>query len=113
MGARVRQAQWRTLAAEEQQKLFALAVELDVRQAFHDLRSSRKRLQQAEQSILWAREGMRIVEDRYKEGLTTLVELLDAEIALTRARTREVAARRDIVLTLASLDLAVGRLDSE
>ena len=113
IGSKIRQAEWRTLAAEEQQKLFAHTVELDVRRAFHALRSSRKRLQQAEQSVVWAREGLRIVEDRYKEGLTTLVELLDAETSLTRARTREVAARRDIVLTLASLDLAVGRLDSE
>ena len=49
-------------------------------------------------------------DDRYREGLTTLVELLDAETALTRARTREVATLRDLAMSEAALRLAVGRL---
>jgi outer membrane protein TolC len=53
---------------------------------------------------------LEIVEDRYREGLTTLTELLDAETALTRARLRRLAARRDLFLARASLDLATGRL---
>ena len=52
-------------------------------------------------------EGLRIVSDRYREGLTTLVELLDAEASLTRARAREVAARRDVMVSRAALDLAL------
>ena len=57
-----------------------------------------------------ARESLRMIEDRYQEGLTPLVELLEAENALTRARTREVGARRDLFVARSGLDLAVGRL---
>ena len=39
-----------------------------------------------------------------------LIDLLDNETALTEARTRELAARRDLLLAQAALDLAVGRL---
>ena len=79
-------------------------------QAFHDLRASRKRLEQATQATELAAESLRTVRDRYGEGLTTFVELLDVETALTRARTRTIAARRDVLLSKANLDLAVGRL---
>lgn len=109
-GARVRRADQQRLQAERMHDLLALSVELDVHRAFHDLRAARKRREQTEQAVALAREGLRIVEDRYKEGLTTVVELLDAETALTRARTRETAARRDVVLARASLELAMGRL---
>ena len=52
---------------------------------------------------------MRIIENRYREGLTTLIELLDAETALTQARTRAIGAGRDLLLSQATLDLAIGR----
>lgn len=86
------------------------AASLQVVEAFHDLRSARIRLDEAGRSVHLGEEGLRIVSDRYREGLTTLVELLDAEASLTRARAREVAARRDLMVSRAALDLAVGRL---
>jgi outer membrane protein TolC len=85
-------------------------VALEVRQAFSELRAAGQRLEQSAQSVGLARRSLTIVEDRYKEGLTTLPELLDAETALTTARLREVAARRDVLLARASLDLATGEL---
>jgi outer membrane protein TolC len=56
-----------------------------------------------------AQESIRIVENRYREGLTTLIELLDAQTALTQARTRAISAGRDLLLSQATLELAVGR----
>ena len=57
-----------------------------------------------------AGNSLAMVQDRYKEGLTTLVELMETETALTSARTREVQARRDLLLADATLKLAIGRL---
>lgn len=108
--ARVRQADEDRRRAEEQAALLRQAVEMDVIRAFHDLRAAEGRLEEARRSVEFGREGLRIIEDRYREGLTTLVELLDAETALTRARAREVGAHRDLLLSRAGLDLAVGRL---
>jgi len=118
-GSRVRQAREHGLAAEQMRDLLRQSIDLEVRQAFHDLRASRKRLEQATQATELAGESLRTVRDRYGEGLTTFVELLDVETALTRARTRTIltrartrtiAARRDVLLSKANLDLAVGRL---
>lgn len=108
--ARVRAARERHKQARLMKEFLARSVGLEVRTAFHDLQAAAKRLEQTERAVEMSRESLRIVTDRYREGLTTLVELLDAETALTRARSREVSARRDMLIGEASLDLAVGRL---
>lgn len=108
--ARVRRAREQAREAEVGVDLLAESVALEVRQAHSELRAAGQRLEQSAQSVGLARRSLAIVEDRYKEGLTTLPELLDAETALTTARLREVAARRDVLLARASLDLAIGEL---
>jgi outer membrane protein len=91
-------------------EMMAQAVELEVMTTWHELRASTKSLEKNMLAVEMAGAALKIVEDRYKEGLTTLVELMEAETALTSAQTREVAARRDLLLADASLKLAVGRL---
>jgi outer membrane protein len=109
-GSRVKRVQQERLAAEQTRAMLRKSIDLEVRRAFHDLRASRKRLEQSTQAASLAEESLRIVRDRYQEGLTTLVELLDVETALTSARTRTIAARRDVLVSEARLDLACGRL---
>jgi outer membrane protein TolC len=108
--ARVRQATERSTRARLELRLLEQAIDLEVRQAFYDRLSAHKRLEQTAAAVEMAGESLRIVRDRYAEGLTTLVELLETEAGLTRARSRDVAARRDLLLAQAHLDLAVGRL---
>jgi outer membrane protein TolC len=96
--------------AQNASRLLEQAVELEVRTAFHDLRAARKRIEQTVLAVQLAGTSLDIVEDRYREGLATLVELMEAETALTSARTREVQARRDLLLADATLKLAIGRL---
>jgi outer membrane protein TolC len=108
--ARVRQARERHDGARRMNEFLRHAVGLEVRQAWYEVQAARKRLEQTVRAVEMSGESLRIVEDRYREGLVTLVELLEAENALTRARTREVAARRDLLTGQATLDLAVGRL---
>jgi outer membrane protein TolC len=108
--ARVRRASERTNRARRELLLLEQSVDLEVRQAFYDRRAAGKRLEQTAAAVEMAHESLRIVRDRYGEGLTTLVELLDSETRLTTARNRDVAARRDALLAQARLDLASGRL---
>lgn len=83
---------------------------LEIRQAWHALRAARQRVDTADRAVSMAEESLRTTEDRYRNGLVTLVEVQDVETALTAARTRSVAARRDVLASRAALDLAVGRL---
>jgi outer membrane protein TolC len=85
------------------------AIALEVTEAFYDAQAAAERVIQAETAIELARENLRIVENRYREGLSASVEMLEAQTALTRAQTRAVGARRDLMLGHAALDLAVGQ----
>jgi outer membrane protein TolC len=107
----------RLLRAREQQRkvetmkeLLEEEIALEVRRALTGCSTARQRLVETEQAVELARESLRIVQDRYQEGLVPLVDLLEAEDALTRARSRQVAASRDLFVARSGLDLAVGRL---
>jgi outer membrane protein TolC len=108
--ARVRRADHRRREAEAWAALLAESVGLEVRRAASELAAAEKRLDQGDRAVALAERGLTIVEDRYREGLTVLTELLDAQDALTRARLRRLEARRDVALARASLDLATGNL---
>jgi outer membrane protein TolC len=107
--ARVRQKTAEQLQAERSTKLLEQSISLQVREAFLERGAAAQRLEQARLSMDLAEENIRIVENRYREGLTTLIELLDAQTALTQARTRAIGAGRDLLLSQATLELAVGR----
>jgi len=108
--ARIGRARQEAREAGERRELLAQSVALEVRRAFYELRAATQRLDQARRGVDLAQRSLAIVEDRYREGLTILPELLDGETALTRARLREVTAHRDVLLGRASLDLATGNL---
>ncbi len=108
--ARARRAEQQTREAGERAELLAQTISLEVRRAFFELRAARQRLEQAEKGVELAERSLEIIEDRYREGLTVLPELLDAETALTRSRLRRIAADRDVLLARATLDLATGDL---
>lgn len=90
--------------------LLAEQIGLEVRRAHSELTAAGERRIQATNSTALAEKSLTIVQDRYAEGLATLVELLEAETSLTRARAREVEAERDLIVATATLQLAVGRL---
>ena len=88
------------------------AVELEVRQAFLDQEAARKRVDIANKSRALAGRSLEIVEDRYRNGLVPLVDLLDAQAALTGSRLRVLEAERDALLARVALALATGDLAS-
>lgn len=89
----------------------ANAVSLEVREGFLALQTARERVGVARQAVSYATEALRIVRDRYEAGLTTIVELLDSETALTAARTSLTRTIYDAVVGQARLDLSLGLPD--
>jgi outer membrane protein TolC len=111
-GRKARIAQARAaaeLAANEREHL-ANQIRLEVVRAYQEYVSARERLVVAERVISHAAEALRIVQDRYHEGLTTITEVLRAETALVRARLNLLAARYDHYVGYANVLLATGRL---
>src|SRR6266542_2921323 len=111
-GRKARIAQARAaaeLTASEQEQL-ANQIRLEVVRAYQEYVSARERLIVAERVISHAAEALRIVQDRYHEGLTTITEVLRAETALVRARLNLLAARYDHYVGYANVLLTTGRL---
>jgi len=98
-----------SMAAAEQEHL-ANQIRLEVVRAYQQYVSSRERLLVAGQVIDQATETHRIVQNRYRQGLTTITEVLRAETALVRARLNLVAARYDHYVSYAHVLLSVGKL---
>ncbi len=86
------------------------AVQLQVRQAYYNVTSSRDRIAATTSSVQEAEEGLRIVQKRYETGMTTFVDVLGAENSLIRARTNALQALYDNNIAQAELKLAVGTL---
>jgi len=96
-------------AAAEQEHL-ANQVRLEVIQAYQDYVSARERLKVAAQTVTRAQEALRIVQDRYQEGLTTITEVLRAETAYLRTRLNLISSRYDYYIGYARVLMATGKL---
>lgn len=108
--ARLSQAQAAESIATLEQEHLANQIRLEVVRARQQFITARERLAVMERVISQATEALRIVQDRYHEGLTTITEVLRAETALMQARMQVLAARYEHYVGYASLLLATGQL---
>ena len=88
-----------------------LGIRVETRQAFFMAQSAYQRIGVAQASVAQAEEGLRIVRNRYESGLFTIVNLLDAEVALQHARTNYFRSLHDFAVAMARLNLAAGIVD--
>ncbi len=96
-------------AAEQEQK--ASQIRFEVIRAYQQFVSARERVAVAARVVEQAKEALRIVQDRYSEGLTTITEVLRAETTFVRARMTLLSARYDHYIGYATVLLATGRLN--
>jgi outer membrane protein len=94
-------------------KNMELNVGVQARESFLKAQSAWKRIQVAKTAVEQAEEGLRIVRNRYNNGLLTIVGLLDAETAYQQARTSHFKALHDYKVARIQLALAAGTIDSD
>ncbi|HYL80418.1 MAG TPA: TolC family protein, partial [Candidatus Acidoferrum sp.] len=109
--ARIVEAQANRDRAAALRERLASAIGLEVRDAYLALQTARERVGVAKDAVDSAEESLRIVQDRYESGLTTIVELLDSEMAQTAARTNLTRTLYDATVGQARLELSLGTLD--
>lgn len=85
-------------------------VALEVRNAYLNLRDAKQKLEVAERGIAQATEGLRLARVRFEAGVSTPLEISDAEVAYTQAQTNRVNARYDYLNAYASLQRAIGKI---
>jgi TolC family type I secretion outer membrane protein len=88
-----------------------LQVGVETKSAYFQAQSAWKSIAVARAAVEQADEGLRIVANRYSGGLLTIVDLLDAQVALQQARTQVFKALHDYKVARIDLALASGTID--
>jgi len=87
-------------------------VRLELRRAYYDFDSARQQVGVAQAAVGQAEESMRINQNRYDAGITTITDLLTIEEALRRAQTDYWEAVYRLRTSYANLELATGTLSA-
>jgi outer membrane protein len=86
-----------------------LQVRLDVDQARLALRAAKASTGAAAEALLNARERLKLAEGRYQTGIGSIIELDDAQVAVTTAAAQAVQADYRVATARAQLAKALGR----
>ena len=87
-------------------------VRLELRRAYLDFDANRQQVEVARASVSQADESLRISQNRYQEGLTTITELLRSEEAARRSQAEYWQAVYRLQTSYAGVELAKGTLNS-
>jgi outer membrane protein len=83
-------------------------VQLEVKDSFFDLVTLIQQIKVAEEQVKIAREALTLASQRYKLGLSSIVEVTQSEVAVTAAETRLAETQYDVKIAEARLRYAVG-----
>jgi outer membrane protein len=111
--ARVAEATANEDKARHNVEWFRSGVQLEVRKAFLDGDAAAQRAAAARDAAAQAKESLRIIQNRYEAGLTTVTDLLRAQTAQLDATTGYLAALQDWQVARAQLERAAGVLSPE
>ena len=84
------------------------AVNIDVRTNYLSMREAEKRIDTTKLSVSQAEEDYRIAQLRYMNGVGTNTDVLDAQVALTDAKTNYLQAMYDYNTCKTNLETAIG-----
>ncbi|GBD39803.1 Outer membrane protein OprJ [bacterium HR37] len=103
-------AKYKAEEAEESLEGLKKAVHFAVYDAYLGVEEARKNLELAQAALKTAEEGRRLVKKRYENSLSPLVDLLDAQVNLDRARANLVARSNEYIVALARLSFESGTI---
>lgn len=92
---------------------FRSGIQMEVRKAYLDGNAAAQRAATARDAADQAKESLRIIQNRYEAGLTTVTELLRSQTARLDAMTAYLAAVQDWQVARAQLERAAGVLTPE
>jgi outer membrane protein len=107
--ARYREARANIDAARARVRATELDISREVEQTINNVIEADERIQAAQVAVTSALENFRLAQGRFDAGVGTILELTDAQLALTQAQNQEAQALADYRIALARLDRAVGR----
>lgn len=106
--SRVKQANASVDKAAEMARQTSDAVQLDVRNAYLSMKEAEKRIDTSKVAVDKAQEDYKIAQVRYSAGVGTNLDVIDAQVALTQAKTNYIQAMYDYNTSKAKLEKAMG-----
>jgi outer membrane protein len=98
-------------SAQASEEITAQNIVLEVQQSFVNLVSARERIRTAEVLLTSARENLDLAQGRYQVGVGPLIDVTDAEFALTQAESENIQAVVDFKIADARLRKAMGLVE--
>jgi len=86
-----------------------LGVQRDVVEAYDAYTTARAAFDLAQSAVAVAQENLRVQDERYRAGATTIIDLVTAQVNFTEAEAGLVQARYATRLALAGLEALLGR----
>lgn len=90
----------------EKSRIFAVK---EIKSLLFGIREATERISVATETVEQANEDVRLAEERYRVGAGTMLETIDAQVALTQARADVIDAKCDYLIAVADLARATGR----
>jgi len=104
----IREAQGNLGVVDAQLEAERLQVRLDVEQAWLSIRSAKVSIGATEEALVNARELLRLAEASYAQGVGNIIQLGDAQVAVTAAGAQRVQADFNLSIARAQILLALG-----
>lgn len=108
--ARQAEAELRAQAARQRVRELENRILRDVTVAVLNTTSARERFALSERLVAQATEALSLAQSRYELGLSSIVELSQAQLDQTQAELQQTAARYDFQLQRSVLDYQIGAL---
>ncbi len=108
--AETQEARFRQQATAKQSEELSNAIARDVRVAVLNAETAFRRIGVADQFRAQTAQALALAQTRYKLGLSSIVELSQAQLQSTQAAVSAVNARYDYLLSLRQLEYAQGNL---
>jgi outer membrane protein TolC len=106
--AKVKQADASLDKVKEQAVQVKNAAALEVRQNYLSMQEAEKRIDTNKVAVGKAEEDLVIAREKYNAGVGTNLDVIDAQLALTQAKTNEIQALYDYNVSVAKIDKAIG-----
>lgn len=106
--AKVAQAKQALLVARETEQQTREAVQLEVKQAYLNIRSAAQKVEETQTVVDQARENYRIQNIRYQAGVGINLDVLDAQLSLNEAQVNHIQALYDYNVGIAKLEQVMG-----
>jgi outer membrane protein TolC len=108
--AKTKEAHADLTIATEQKRQLEDAITLEVSNAYLNVKEAAERIQNNQVAVNQSQRDYAMAQERYFAGIGTNLDVMDAEVAMTQAKTNYVVAVYDYVNSRAQLSKAMGML---